>query len=99
MWLKNDTHSSRASIQKKPTVSCRSVNIIWRLSALGKCLLGGLDDDRRNLIGIAIGSRAPVLKTALPAVLDGSHRDTDGSSTIGHAVAKLVDRLRLVKAG
>ena len=70
-----------------------------KLSALGKCLLGGLDDDRRDLVGIAIGSRAPVFKTAFPAVLDGGHRDPDRGPTIGHTVAKLVDRLSLVQTG
>jgi hypothetical protein len=61
--------------------------------------LDRIDHAGGNAIGVGIRSGTAILKISLPAVLNGADRDSDRSASVGDAVAKLVDRLRLVQSG
>src|SRR5687768_15652403 len=58
-----------------------------------------LQDDRSDLVGVALGVRAAIFEIAAVAVVDEAVRNANGGAAVGHAVAELVPRRRLVLAG
>merc|ERR1719378_514048 len=70
----------------------------WRCGATLSLEHGGVEDLRRHDVRVHVGGRPPVLKVTTAVGLRGAG-DPHRSATVRNAVAELVDRRRLVRAG
>src|ERR1700722_7423902 len=94
----------RASPERGSRPGCINIQTVNGFAS-GRGLRAGrhfgnrLQDLRRDLVGVALRVRTAVFQMALVAIVDEGVRNADRSAAIGHAIAELVPRSRLVLAG